>query len=111
MSTDLGKLLKSPKKLHFIGVGGSGMYPLVQILLAAGHSISGSDVNEGAILDYERKQGVRVMMGHHAQNVQGAELVVYSAAIQAENPERQAAEQLGILGVERSTMLGSVAPL
>lgn len=108
---DLGNLLKTPKHLHFIGVGGSGMYPLVQILLPEGHFISGSDVNEGSILDYERKQGVQVMMGHAAENVQGADLVVYSAAIPATNPERMEAERLGIPTVERSVMLGYVASL
>ncbi len=111
MSVQLNSLLKSPKHLHFVGVGGSGMYPLVQILLAAGHRISGSDVNEGAILDYERRQGVRVIMGQRAENVHGAGLVVYSAAIQSDNPERVEAERLGIPCVERSVMLGYVASL
>ncbi|NLW77981.1 MAG: UDP-N-acetylmuramate--L-alanine ligase [Ruminococcaceae bacterium] len=108
---DIGALLAGPKKVHFIGVGGSGMYPLVQILLAAGHSITGSDVNEGEILDYERRQGVRVDMGHAAQNVHGADLVVYSAAIPDNNPERLEADSLGIPCVERSVMLGYVASL
>ncbi|MGD9559378.1 MAG: UDP-N-acetylmuramate--L-alanine ligase [Oscillospiraceae bacterium] len=111
MAIDIGALLQGPKKIHFVGVGGSGMYPLVQILLAAGHHISGSDVNEGEILDYERRQGVRVMMGQRAENVHGADLVVYSAAIQPDNPERLEAERLSIPCVERSVMLGYVASL
>ena len=111
MAVELGKILQNRTKIHFIGVGGSGMYPLVQILLAAGHAISGSDVNEGAILDYERRQGVRVMMGQRAENIDGAELVVYSAAIQPDNPERMAAEKSGVPTVERSVMLGYVASL
>ncbi|MDL2293075.1 UDP-N-acetylmuramate--L-alanine ligase [Ruminococcaceae bacterium OttesenSCG-928-D13] len=111
MPVDLNKILEQSRKIHFVGVGGSGMYPLVQILLAAGHTISGSDVNEGEILDYERRQGVRVMMGQVAENVHGGELVVYSAAIRADNPERLEAERLGIPCVERSVMLGYVASL
>ncbi|MFV0413937.1 MAG: UDP-N-acetylmuramate--L-alanine ligase [Oscillospiraceae bacterium] len=111
MQVNIGELLQTPKKLHFIGVGGSGMYPLVQILLPQGHSISGSDVNEGAILDYERALGVNVIMGQRAENVHGADLVVYSAAIGATNPERLEAERLGIPIVERSSMLGYVASL
>lgn len=111
MSPTLQELLSTPRNLHFIGVGGSGMYPLVQILLAAGHHISGSDVNEGSILDYERKQGVRVLMGHNAANVHGADLVVYSAAIPASNPERAEAQRLNIPCVERSILLGYVASL
>ena len=111
MSVDLKKLLHQRKKIHFIGVGGSGMYPLVQILLAAGHQISGSDVNEGDILDYERRQGVRVLMGQRAEHVRGAELVVFSAAIRPDNPERTEAERLAIPCVERSVLLGYVASL
>ncbi len=108
---DLNTLLSEKRRIHFVGVGGSGMYPLVQILCAAGHTLQGSDVNEGAILDYERRAGVRVMMGHAAENVHGAELVVYSAAIRADNPERQEAVRRGIPCVERSVMLGYVAGL
>ncbi len=108
---DFDKLLRQPKTLHFVGVGGSGMYPLVQIMLAKGHRIQGSDVNEGDILNYERSQGVRVMMGHRAENVEGADLVIYSAAIRADNPERLEAEKKGIPCVERSVMLGYVASL
>ncbi len=107
----MGAVLATAKRLHFIGVGGSGMYPLVQIMLPRGYAISGSDVNEGEILDYERRQGVRVCMGHAAENVHGADLVVYSAAIRADNPERQEAERLGIPCVERSVMLGYVSSL
>ena len=111
MELDLTLLLQSPRTLHFVGVGGSGMYPLVQIMLAKGHRIQGSDVNEGDIINYERRQGVRVMMGHKAENVQGADLVVYSAAIREDNPERLEAARLGIPCVERSVMLGYVASL
>lgn len=111
MSIAIGELLKTPRHLHFIGVGGSGMWPIVQILLPEGHFISGSDVNEGDIINAERAAGVQVMMGHAAQNVQGADLVVYSAAISPENPELQEAARLGIPAVERSVMLGYVASL
>jgi UDP-N-acetylmuramate--alanine ligase len=111
MSIDIGELLKAPRHLHFIGVGGSGMWPIVQILLPEGHFISGSDANEGDILKAERAAGVQVMMGHAAENVQGADLVVYSAAIPETNPERQEAQRLAIPVVERSVMLGYVAGL
>lgn len=108
---DLKNILSTPKNLHFIGVGGSGMYPLVQIMLSQGHHISGSDVNEGDIINYERAQGVTVKMGHKAENVNGADLVVYSAAINPQNPERLEALALGIPCVERSRLLGYVTSL
>ena len=111
MGTELNALLAEPKNLYFVGVGGSGMYPLVQIFLKEGHTIAGSDVNEGAILDYERRQGVRVDMGHRAENIHGADLVIYSAAIRENNPERLEAARLGIPCVERSEALGYLSGL
>ena len=102
-------LLKNVKTIHFIGVGGSGMYPLVQILASKGYKITGSDVNEGSIINSERALGVTVYMGHAAENVTGADLVVYSAAIHDDNAELRAARAHGILCVERSVMLGYVS--
>lgn len=79
------KLLDGKTKLHFVGIGGSGMFPLVQILHEVGYEITGSDVNEGDIIDRERKLGIPISMGHKAENVHGAELVVYTAAIMRGN--------------------------
>ncbi|MEG2769470.1 MAG: UDP-N-acetylmuramate--L-alanine ligase [Oscillospiraceae bacterium] len=104
-------LLQGKKHLHFIGIGGSGMYPLVQILQAAGYTISGSDVNEGDIINYERAMGIKVYMPQSAENVHGADLVVYSAAINMANPEIVEAQRLGIETIERSIMLGYVTAL
>ncbi|MEA5135200.1 MAG: UDP-N-acetylmuramate--L-alanine ligase [Candidatus Fimivivens sp.] len=98
--------LKQYHNLHFIGVGGSGMFPLVQILLAQGHSISGSDNNPGDTIDQERAMGVHVAIGHDAANVQNADAVVYSAAIMQDNIELVAARERGIPVIERSEMLG-----
>lgn len=104
-------LLKGVHRLHFIGIGGSGMYPLVQILHSKGYQITGSDVNEGSILQSERDLGIQVFMGHDAKNVAGADMVVYSAAIHEDNPEIQQAQAQGIPCVERSMMLGYVSQL
>ena len=54
------KLLDGKTKLHFVGIGGSGMFPLVQILHEVGYEITGSDVNEGDIIDRERKLGIPI---------------------------------------------------
>lgn len=105
------ELLKGKKRLHFVGIGGSGMYPLVQILAAAGYTITGSDVNEGHIIEYERAMGIDVKIPHAASNVDGADLLVYTAAILPGNPEIARAEELGIPCVERSVMLGYVQRL
>lgn len=105
------KLLDGVKRLHFIGIGGSGMYPLVQILHSKGYQITGSDVNEGSIIDAERALGITVHMGHAPENVLGADMVIYSAAIHGDNPELQEADARGIPTLERSILLGFVSRL
>ena len=104
-------LLDHVKKIHFIGCGGSGMYPLIQILTAKGYDISGSDVLDGSIIRSEREMGVKVSLGHAADNVIGSDLVVYSAAIAKDNVELNAAASYGIPTVERSVLLGYVSRL
>lgn len=104
-------LLDGVKQLHFIGIGGSGMYPLVQILASKGYAITGSDVNEGSIIDAERAMGITVFLQHDANNIAGADMVVYSAAIDPQNPELQAAAMHGVPCVERSILLGYVSRL
>lgn len=105
------QLLKNKKHLHFVGIGGSGMFPIVQILHAAGYTITGSDVLPGDIINYERAMGIDVKIPHAAENVDGADLLVYTAAILPGNPEIARAQELGIPAVERSVMLGYVQRL
>ena len=101
-----GALLKDAKHIHFIGVGGSGMFPIVEILLAQGFQISGSDNNESDTLALERAMGVHVLpLGQRAENIAGADLIVYTAAIMDDNPELLAARQSGIPTVERAEVL------
>ena len=104
-------LLDNVKKIHFIGCGGSGMYPLIQILAAKGYEISGSDVLDGSIIRSEREMGVKVSLGHSADNVIGVDMVVYSAAIAKDNVELNAAASYGIPTIERSVLLGYVSRL
>lgn len=112
MFSDYGQqLLDGVKKIHFIGCGGSGMYPLIQILAAKGYQISGSDVLDGSLIQAERAMGVQVTLGHSADNVIGADLVVYSAAISKDNVEISAADSYGIRTIERSVLLGYVSRL
>ena len=75
------KLLKGVKRVHMIGIGGSGMYPLAEILHDKGFTVSGSDnlVNEATAR--LSSMGLKVYKGQSGQNVAGAELVVYSAAV------------------------------
>jgi UDP-N-acetylmuramate--alanine ligase len=101
-------LLNGIKRIHFIGIGGSGMCPIAEILISEGFEVSGSDMNEGETLDKMKSYGIPIYMGHSEENIKGAELVVYSAAIKPDNPERIAATKQGIPCIERSVMLGIV---
>lgn len=102
------ELLNQIKRIHFIGIGGSGMCPLAEILHSEGFELTGSDMNEGDTLDRIKGYGIPVFMGHKAENIKGAELVVYSAAIKEDNPERAQAVNDNIPCIERSVMLGIV---
>lgn len=105
---DCNDILSKVKKIHFIGIGGSGMCPIAEILLHRGYELTGSDIAESDTLARIRSYGIPVAMEQKAENVDGAELVVYSAAIKQSNPELAAAKEKGIPTVERSVMLGMV---
>ena len=106
---DISKVLKTVKTIHFIGIGGSGMCPLAEILHSKGYTLQGSDNNESSIVDRIRKMGIKVMMGQRAENIEGAEMVVYSAAISKENPELKAAFESGIPTFQRAELLGEIS--
>ena len=106
---EISKVLQTVKTIHFIGIGGSGMCPLAEILHSKGYTLQGSDNNESSIVDRIRKMGIKVMMGQRAENIEGAEMVVYSAAISKENPELKAALESGIPTFQRAELLGEVS--
>ncbi len=101
-------LLNNIKRIHFIGIGGSGMCPLAEILHSEGFEITGSDCNESDTLERIKKYDIPVFMGHKAENINGAELVVYTAAVKSDNVELLSAKEQNIPCLERSIMLGIV---
>lgn len=101
-------VLNGKKHIHFIGIGGSGMYPLAQILHSKGYFLTGSDNNETATLQAVRDMGIKVFLGQKAENIEGADLIVYSAAIMKDNEELVAAKNSGATVLERSDLLGLV---
>lgn len=101
-------VLAKIQNVHFIGIGGSGMYPLVQIFHAKGYSITGSDNNETETLDAVRKMGIKVYLGQKAENIEGAQLIIYTAAIMEDNPELIAAKASDAIVCERAEILGLV---
>ena len=106
MAYDL--MIRNAKRIHMIGIGGSGMSPLAELLHGLGHTLTGSDNNPSYTLDRVKALGIPVAMGHRAENVGDADLVIYSAAIQQDNPELVEANRRGIPTLERSYLLGAV---
>ena len=99
-------ILDCVKRIHFVGIGGSGMCPMAELLLRKGYSISGSDQNESDTLDRVKTWGIPVYMGQRPENIDGAEALVYTAACRPDNPELVAAREKGIPTLERAVMLG-----
>lgn len=102
----IDEAIKNAKRIHFIGIGGSGMCPLAEILHSQGHYLTGSDNNESDTLKRIRALGIPVTMGQKAENVDGADMVVYTAALLPDNPELVAAKESGIPTFERSKLFG-----
>lgn len=101
--------LNSKKHIHFIGIGGSGMFPLVEILSDKGFFITGSDNNESNIVRSERERGIKVYMTQDEKNIEGADLIVYSAAIMDDNKELKAALKSNVPTIKRSRLLGEIS--
>lgn len=95
-------------RIHMIGIGGSSMSGLAKMLLDKGYTVTGSDRDDSYHAEDARKAGAAVQIGHRAENVHGADLVVFTAAIPKDNPERQEAQRLGIPCLERGALLGQL---
>lgn len=96
------------RHVHFIGVGGIGMSGLAEILRTLDFEVSGSDLREGETTRRLERLGVRIGIGHRAENAEGADVVVYSSAIPKDNPEVQLALQRGVPVIARAEMLAEL---
>jgi UDP-N-acetylmuramate--alanine ligase len=99
------------KRIHFVGAGGIGMCGLAELLHDQGYRVSGSDMKAGATVERLRSLGIPVAIGHDAENVGVADVVVYSSAIRANNPELVAAETRHVPVIPRAEMLAEVMRL
>ena len=95
-------------RAHFIGIGGSSMSGLAGYLKQKGYTVTGSDQTQSHKTEHLVEQGIPVFIGHDAANVHGADVIVYSAAINSENPERREALRLGIPQIERCDLIGQL---
>ncbi|MBW8899003.1 MAG: UDP-N-acetylmuramate--L-alanine ligase [Massilia sp.] len=99
------------KNIHFVGIGGSGMSGIAEVLLNLGYQVSGSDLGSNAATQRLASLGAKVMLGHAAENVAGMDAVVTSTAVNESNPEVVAARAARIPIVPRAIMLGELMRL
>ncbi|MDD2741932.1 MAG: UDP-N-acetylmuramate--L-alanine ligase [Rhodocyclaceae bacterium] len=99
------------KHIHFVGVGGSGMSGIAEVMAHLGYTVSGSDIAASATTRRLEAEGVKVMLGHAAENAAGADAVVVSTAVKADNPEVMAARERHIPIVPRAQMLAELMRL
>ncbi|HEX4647211.1 MAG TPA: UDP-N-acetylmuramate--L-alanine ligase [Steroidobacteraceae bacterium] len=94
--------------IHFVGIGGSGMSGIAEVLLNLGYRVQGSDLKESGVTQWLAGLGARILVGHAAAHIAGADVVVASAAVPRENPEVQAALAARVPVVSRAEMLGEL---
>lgn len=96
------------RRIHFVGIGGSGMSGIAEVLLNQGYEISGSDISASPTVRRLTEAGAEVFLGHSASNIEGADVVVKSSAVTIENPEIASAREQGIPVVRRAEMLAEL---
>jgi len=94
--------------IHFVGIGGSGMGGIAEVLLNLGYSVQGSDLKPNAVTERLQQLGARISIGHRPENAAGADVVVTSSAVATDNPEVQAALARRVPVVPRAEMLGEL---
>lgn len=99
------------KHLHFVGIGGSGMCGIAEVLLNLGYVVSGSDIARSSVTDHLTAFGAKVYIGHKPENIEGADAVVVSSAIKPDNPEVVAAKACKLPVVPRAVMLAELMRL
>jgi UDP-N-acetylmuramate--alanine ligase len=100
--------MRRVKRIHFIGIGGAGMCGIAEVLVNEGYEITGSDLNSNPVTEHLKSLGATIFIGHDANNVKGASVVVVSSAIKKKNPEYVAAKELRIPVVKRAEMLAEL---
>jgi UDP-N-acetylmuramate--alanine ligase len=108
MIKDDGHMRQFVRRLHFVGIGGVGMSGIAEVLHNLGYEVSGSDSKESEITRRLRASGIRVKLGHAAAHAKGAQVVVVSSAVAADNPEVAYAKRAGVPIVLRAQMLAEL---
>ncbi|MCK5925706.1 MAG: UDP-N-acetylmuramate--L-alanine ligase, partial [Methylococcales bacterium] len=101
-------VLGNIEKIHFIGIGGTGMSGIAEVLLNLGYQVSGSDIKESTATERLKSQGISIYIGHYSKNIANVDVVVVSTAIDRENPEIKEAYQQRIPIIPRAEMLAEL---
>src|SRR3989304_9945784 len=104
-------MYKRYRQIHFVGIGGSGMSGIAEILLNLGYRITGSDQRRSEVVERLATLGAKIFLGHAASHVEGAHVVVYSSAVSRDNIEVQVARQRQIPTIPRAEMLAELVRL
>src|SRR3989442_12700362 len=104
-------MFKRYQQIHFVGIGGSGMSGIAEILLNLGYRVTGSDQKRNDAVERLAELGAKIFIGHQAANVEGAHVVVYSSAVSRDNVEVQLARQRQIPTIPRAEMLAELMRL
>lgn len=104
-------MFKKIKNIHFVGIGGSGMSGIAEVLINLGYNVSGSDLQKSEVTKHLKACGAKVYIGHKKENVKSAHVVVTSTAVKHDNPEVQIAEEKNIPVIPRIEMLAELARL
>jgi UDP-N-acetylmuramate--alanine ligase len=102
------KRMRRINRVHFVGIGGSGMSGIAEVMLSLGYEVQGSDLKKNAAVRRLENQGATVFIGHDASNVRDADAVVVSTAVDDSNPEVKAAREALLPVVQRAEMLGEL---
>jgi len=103
-----GHTMGRVRHIHFVGIGGAGMSGIAEVLHNLGYEVSGTDQNESRTTKHLRELGIKVSLGHSASHINGSDVVVYSSAVSASNPELQSARQKRIPVIRRAQMLAEL---
>ena len=107
----MNAIFQSFQRVPLVGIGGTGMSGIAEVLLTHGFSVTGSDQKQTAVTERLERLGARIFLGHRAENVEGANVVVVSSAIQADNEEVAEAQRLKIPVIPRAEMLAELMRL
>ena len=104
-------MFRKTRKIHFVGIGGIGMSGIAEVLINLGYGVSGSDIAKSGITKRLASMGAKIAIGHSRENIEDADVVVYSSAIKDDNPEIIAAKEKFITVIPRAEMLAELMRL